>query len=107
MFEYIEKLRQKPEKTKKQVAFLIALSFSGLIFVIWLSVIFPEWREGERKEAKVVKSEPTPLSGFMANLSAGIDGMKEQFSELKDTVTSLAPMSTTSVAQSATTTSNE
>lgn len=86
MFKLIENLRTKPESTKKQVAFLVALSFSGLIFVIWLSVIYPEWRKGEKKEEKVVSSEPHPLAGFMANLSTGIGGMKEQFSEIKKSI---------------------
>lgn len=107
MFEYIEKLRQKPEKTKKQVAFLVALTFSGLIFVVWLSVIYPDWRESERKEAKVVKLEPSPMAGFMANLSAGIDGMKDQFSGLKESVSFLTDISTTSAALGSTTSISE
>ena len=41
MFPLIEKLRQKPSRTKKQIAFVVSFLLAGVIFVIWLSIIYP------------------------------------------------------------------
>jgi len=90
MFDLIEKLRAKPDSTKKQIAFLVALSVAGIIFVIWLSVIYPDWKEGEIKESNVAKIEPSPLSGFTSNFSNGLTSIKEQFSKLKESVSSFS-----------------
>ena len=49
MFDLIEKLRQKPNRTKKLIAFLGALLFVGIIFVIWLSVILPDFEHSQTK----------------------------------------------------------
>lgn len=88
MFELLEKLRQKPESTKQKVAFLTAFSFAGLIFVIWLSVIYPDWRQVEKKEAAASKNEPGPLAGFSNNFSDGFQNLKKQFTELKNSAAS-------------------
>lgn len=84
MFQLIEKLRNKPDRTKKQVAFLLALSISGIIFVIWLSVIYPAWSSDQKKEEKVSQIEPSPIESFSANFSAGLSGIKEQIFKIKE-----------------------
>lgn len=87
MFEYIEKLRGKPEATKKRIAFFGALVFSFFILVIWLSVVVPKVKNPE-----VVKEKPTtpsPLSAIGDNISDGFSSIKEAFSGVKDSVESI------------------
>lgn len=86
MFNLIEKLRQKSDRTKKQVAFLSAFFISGTIFVIWLSVIYPAWSDGQQKGKKVAQIEPSPMEGFITNFSTGISGIKEKISKIKDSM---------------------
>jgi len=97
MFNFIEKLRQKPDKTKKKVAFLSALFLCGIIFVVWLSVIFPGFREDQAKKQAVQK------------LEAGLSTMKDQYTELRNSIaevatSSLGIVTATSTLVSATTT---
>lgn len=89
MFDFLEKLRAKPDRTKKQIAFLSALFFVGIIFVMWLSVIFPNWRESQSKEAKASEFPPSPISAFLGTFSSGISAISEEFSKLKDSISSL------------------
>ena len=70
MFQLIEKLRQKSEGTKKQIAFLIAFTLAGVIFVIWHSVIYPDFRDNQNLAEKAVKTEVSPLSNFNNNISS-------------------------------------
>lgn len=88
MFDFLEKLRAKPDRTKKQIAFLSALFFVGIIFVMWLSVIFPNWRESQSKEAKDSKLPPTPISAFFGTFFSGISAISEEFGQLKDSISS-------------------
>ena len=112
MFEFIEKLRQKPDRTKKQIAFLSALFLAGLIFVVWLSVIYPDFKRGQQKEDAVSKLEPSPLSTFGETISTGISAMGDQFSKLKESISSITNNSayysttTDSTAGVSTTTTN-
>ena len=90
MFQLIDKLRKKPDSTKKQIAFLVALFVAGIIFVIWLSVIYPDWRKEEIKESNIAKIEPSPLSSFGSNFANGLTSIKEQFSKLKESAASFS-----------------
>lgn len=90
MFQYIEKLREKPDSTKKRVAFLGAFMVSGIIFVVWLSVLYPSWRNQERKEEAASKIEPSPLSGFAGNISQGFSSMRGEFSKIKESMSFFA-----------------
>lgn len=90
MFEIIEKLRQKPERSKKHVAFLVALFISGLIFVIWLSVIFPNWRESQMREARVEALDKTPGTAMSETFSRGFSAIGEQFKNIKEGLSSFS-----------------
>lgn len=84
MFNYLEKLRQKPERSKNRFAFLSAFSFAGIIFVIWLSVVYPNFTEQKKREDKVRSLEQSPLSSFFENVSVGFGEVGENVSSIKD-----------------------
>lgn len=89
MFELIERLRSKSDRTKKQVAFLAALFVAGVIFVIWLSVIYPDFRKRQKKNDEVSKLEPSPLGTLGETFKTGFSAIGEQFTSLKESVSSL------------------
>jgi hypothetical protein len=89
MFKLIEKLRAKSERTKKLFAFSIAFFFSGLIFVVWLSVIYPSFKQKQDKLDYVSKLEPSPIGTITEALGGGFSQIGEQFGRLKDAVSSL------------------
>lgn len=77
MLKTIERLRQKSPTQKKRIAFLSALSFSGIIFVIWLSVVYPGFKERSEREANIKNTEVGPFSTFSDIFSStfiSIDG---------------------------------
>ena len=88
MFELLEKIRQKPERTKKQIAFLTSFFVAGLIFVVWLSVIYPNWLSTKTKEEKVVVTEPSPISTLGNMFSTTFSAIDEQFANIKQAVSS-------------------
>ncbi|MCX6701761.1 MAG: hypothetical protein NTX96_01015 [Candidatus Zambryskibacteria bacterium] len=90
MFELIEKLRQKPDRTKKQIAFLVAFFLTGIIFVIWLSVVYPDFKQGNLKEEVVSKLEPSPLGTFGETFKTGMSAIGEQFTKLKESISSIS-----------------
>ena len=90
MFEIIEKLRRKSDRAKKQIAFLCAFFVAGFIFVMWLGVVYPNFKKQEVLDSKVAKLEPSPWTAFGATLSDGISAIGSEFSRLKSTVSSLS-----------------
>ncbi len=83
MLDLIERLREKPEKTKKKIAFLTSFLFAGLIFVVWLTVIYPDVLDREKKIRKPNTTEVTPTSAIKENISSGFTEMGGQFTKLK------------------------
>ncbi|MFZ2522474.1 MAG: hypothetical protein WAX44_00895 [Minisyncoccia bacterium] len=64
MLNLIERLREKPHKIRKKIALLIAVTFSGIILLMWAIVIYPSFREQEKRDIEAINSEPSPLSAF-------------------------------------------
>lgn len=90
MFKYIEKLRQKPDSVKKRMAFLTSFSFVGIIFIVWLSIIYPGFREQKNINDRVVASEPSPFSTFGDILSQSTSAIGEQFSKITEISTTFS-----------------
>ena len=90
MFEYIEKLRQKSEKSKRWIAFLTSFSFAGLIFVVWLSVIYPDFRFQEKQRQTATVNEASPVGSFFSNMKEGFAGVKKQVDDIKGIVSGMS-----------------
>ena len=89
MFQLIEKLRAKPPRTKKLIAFSVALFFVGIILVVWLSANLPDFGGGQTQDNSVPKSDATPISSFTDTFSAGIQSIIIEAHKIKDSVSSL------------------
>lgn len=90
MFEYLEKLRQKPERVKKHIAFTIAFFLAGVVFVVWLTSVYPDFSQSQSREAQAESLTPSPLSTFEGQLSSGISAISEKFSEVKNSISSFS-----------------
>ncbi len=64
MLNFIERLREKPHNIRKKIALLIAISFSGLILIMWSIVIYPSFKENERRDSEATENELSPVSAF-------------------------------------------
>ncbi|MBA3732838.1 hypothetical protein H0W91_00495 [Patescibacteria group bacterium] len=84
MLEILEKVRQKSPRQKKQIAFSFAFFISGLIFVIWLSVIYPDFRQKQIQTQNASSLEPSPLSTFGETLTGGFKAIKDTLSSIKN-----------------------
>lgn len=91
MFELIDKIRQKPEKTKKRIAFLASLTFTGIILFFWILAVYPDFKERNSIEKKARKLESGPSSSFASVFSGKVGEIKEQFSKLRGYASSLTP----------------
>ena len=102
LFDLIEKMREKPEKVKNRIAFGVAFSFALIIFLLWLTVIMPDFSASRSRENKAVADEPSPLSTFGAAISSGFSAIGGQFSNLKNAAGALIANSAASIIISTT-----
>lgn len=100
MFEYLEKLRQKPEKTKTLIAFSTSLFFAGTILVVWLTVVFPDIKQDKAVRDRIASTEPSPFSIFFGNISDGFSGIKNQFDSAKEKITAVVVLTSTTTTES-------
>lgn len=89
MFNYIEKLRQKSEKEKKRVALLYAFLFAGVIFVIWLSVVYPDFRK-EKTVGVEIEERSGPTGAIKENIISGFNNIKGEFFNMKEVIYNLS-----------------
>ncbi len=90
MFDFLEKLRQKPDHVKKQIAFLATFFLVGVIFVVWLSVVYPSFKEDQSRQEAVSNLEPSPLETFSETFKEGMFTMGENLKALKESITLLS-----------------
>lgn len=90
VLEFIEKLRQKPEKTKNFIAFSASLFFAGCIFLMWLTVVFPDVRQDKATKDKIARNEPSPFSALFGNIAKGFSGVQEKFTDVKSIVSNFS-----------------
>ena len=83
MFKYLEKLREKSESQKKRTAFLFSFLFVGIIFVVWLTAVFPTVLQQKSIDDRVASSGPSPLSTFESVLSQSTSAIGDQVAKLK------------------------
>lgn len=106
MFEIIDNLRQKPDRSKKRIAFLVSFSFCLIIFVVWLTVIYPDFkRRQERKTASSI-STSTPIDTFTSIFSEGFSKVGSQINEAKKTIQEVVSSSTPYYYKATSTTEN-
>jgi hypothetical protein len=90
MFSLLEKLRQKPLRVRKQVAFLAAFGIAGFIFIIWISVIYPDWSDDQDRMKQAKTAVPGPADTFGETVRTGFSEISDQFKELKSTLSAFS-----------------
>ncbi len=94
MFRLIEKLRQKPDRVKKMIALGTAFVFSSSIFIVWLTVIYPDFRNSKEQVAAVSEISETPVNNITSALADGLLEISKSFGEIKEMIGSLSSTST-------------
>ncbi len=84
MFQYIDNLRQKPDKQKKRVAFSLAFIFCLVIFAFWYFTVIPDFKKQAEVDKKEEKLNNGPTTSFMSVFSGKIGEMQDQLAKIKD-----------------------
>lgn len=98
---FFENLKTKSDKTKKWVALSTAFVISGTIFVIWLSVILPDWNNARIHEANVDAkiSEPSPLKTMSNTIDTATAEVGNQVGQIKSAVSDMMQNSNSTASQ--------
>jgi hypothetical protein len=109
MFDYIEKLRAKPEQAKRRIAIGVAFGFSFLVFIFWIFSVVPDIGQEQQISDRVQSASPSPFAALTQIFSQGTSGIGDKISKIKSAGTDalgsdLATSSDTSVSAEATST---
>lgn len=88
MFKYLDNLRKKPDYYKKRFSILVSFLVVSLIFVVWLSVIYPDVKNITKKKAEIRK-DPTPTNAILGNIFEGFRSLGDSFKGLNAVVSEL------------------
>ncbi len=102
MYNFLEKIRNKPDRTKKQMAFVTAFCFAGVIFIVWFSIIYPNWHQAQNKENLASQLEPGPLETLGGIISTGVSSISDEVDKAKNTISSFASTTTISTSTNST-----
>ncbi len=85
MFDFIKNLQEKPEHHRRAITLISSLFISLVIFVVWLSVIFPTSVQTEKKLAESESSRNAGLMDvFSRNVASVSSAFKDQLLSIKD-----------------------
>ncbi len=79
MFDFIKKLREKPEEVRRRYTFLVSGVIMVLIVVFWVSMI-PMRFGGDTKKTVVVQNTPSPVASLGSTISNGVKQFKDAWS---------------------------
>lgn len=81
---FLERLRQKPQETRKRYALGTSAAVTGLIFVMWLTVLNHGFLESDAQirslNNKQVNQTASPLSAFGSNAASAFQQFQDEFS---------------------------
>jgi len=90
MFDFLEKLRTRPEHERRKIALSVALSVTAFILLAWLVAFLarlPELRRGDEG------SNALPGASAFSTLKEGLSGVSDYYNETLRSIESLAPSS--------------
>ena len=99
MLNFLDKLRQKPEKIRLRYAFGISLSVVIVLVIIW-TVTLPG--RFSKKNEQTTANEPSPLSALIQNIKGGISTLKENLSQTNPFTQTAAVSNSSTTASTAT-----
>ncbi len=90
MFEFLARLRGKPERERQMVALGISFGLTGAIFLIWISAFFTSigstavivTKDDIQSEKNIVSESPSPFESLkesVAQVSASFKELKSLF----------------------------
>lgn len=80
MRRFIHKLRQKPKSTRRKIALGTSTSVTGLIFVIWLTVIVQGGGLTPTQESPQTQTA-SPISAIKGNASAAFSSLQARLGD--------------------------
>lgn len=84
MWDFLDRLREKPESVRFQIAIVTAALITGVIVLIWFSSFSLQFGLADEEKTQ---EEPSPLegvtSGFREAIHTGFSGFGAFFDELK------------------------
>lgn len=97
IFDWIEKVRKKPEVERRRILVGSTFLITGLIFVVWLSVRLYGFEDVNK--TVVAKKESGPISELFDTFGKFSDNFKEGVASIKNVLSSstTTTSSTTSV----------
>lgn len=82
MWNFLEKIRQKPEPQKKLIALISAFVITVIIILIWLPTVFSEKKIETVKQEVVKERDPISEVTPIANLGSQLAEIKSMWGEV-------------------------
>lgn len=107
MFEFLDRLRQKPLRYRKYAALSVAALVAGVILVVWFTTVYPTILADHDRDARVAATQPSPLGALSANLANGYKALTDQMNTMPTPFTSPTVSSSTEASSTASSTSDD
>jgi len=102
MFSLISKLQKKPESQKRKIVLALSTTITGIIFIIWLSVMRFEFSGQNVADENSVSPLDTLKANAIDSFSGLSEGIKDITSEIKEVRNAVENASTTEQVEMAT-----
>ena len=94
MFDFLEKLRQKPEAVRVRYAVIFAALVTGLIFLVWLSVLGVRLSNSPASDAVLQGS--SPFGTLKESVGSFFEAGREQIEGVRESLDATLPTASSS-----------
>ena len=88
MFDYLDRLRTRPEAYRLRVMILVACFITAVICFLWVTTLSVRLF-GVDETVKVANEELSPFKTFQEGLSTATEGLFKQFESLRENLGSI------------------
>jgi hypothetical protein len=85
MYEFIEKLKKKPESYRRRFALGVSGGITAMLFVVWASVIFPTTNRAilaTNSDSEEEQKEQTPITTLSSGVAQAYAALKASLSKV-------------------------
>jgi len=108
MLDFLERMRQKPEAVRVRFVFIISVSVTGIIFLVWLTVMGVRFSDVSGPDSKTPRSSDTTIEEIDNTVKNAIEKSRSEYEafqhELQSIADTLATSSFSATSTMATTT---
>lgn len=89
MFNFLEKIKQKPEHEKRRILIVSTSVITAFIVLVWASLLYVRYLETSQQK-KTIQHTASPFGVFFKDMGERMESLKNGYKSVKDIISEVS-----------------